>query len=145
MKVGVVWKADELRGYLAKTPRVRIPRDIRKGMNAVGAHARAALKQNMVYPSRNARRSRLRDSVRYKVFANRSGNFGIIVAPMGATARHRHLVELGHRQVGHRPAKTPTGVTVRGNPRITEAAPKVESIIAKGVQEALDKMMATDD
>jgi hypothetical protein len=138
--VKIIWDSYQLERWLDRVPRIRVPDEIRKEMNARGREAVGTIRGNMDYPT--SKTGNLRKSVRYRIFVQQAGTVGMLAGPMGRPGNHRHLVEFGHRMVGH--TGIDTGRRVRPNPRVTQVRPRVEGILTSAIDQALERAVQVE-
>lgn len=137
MRAKVLWNSESVDFWLRDMP-VRIPKHIKNNINRRGREGVAIVRGEMSGRLPTSKTGNLITSVRYRVFTNTDQKVGVLVGPMGKKGSHRHLVEGGHRIVGHAPNKVETGHRARPNPRIAAARPRVEAVLQQAIDEALE-------
>lgn len=105
MTFRVVTDDYQWRQYVDRLTRDRLPANVRRLFNRTGAVGANVYRSFIPGKSRSPfRTGRLRQSVRYKVFATRSGKVGVAVGPWGRLAADRHYMDAGTNP--HRPPTT---------------------------------------
>lgn len=132
MTIQVTTDTKPLRRFIDRWTRIKMPVEIRRHWNRVGAIAANSYRKRT--PGGPTSSGNLRKSVRYKVFSRQSApgelpKIGIAIAPMGRLGSHRHLVEYGH---------TYRGIRYGGHPYAEAARAAAEKHVTDGLDEAIE-------
>ena len=122
---------------------------VRKGVRAGGAIVIKAAKENLPKGKRGRINKKgdkikgLRRSITQRVKTYPSGVIISVVGPDYKTAPHGHLVEFGHKMVGHKPGKKNLGV-VRAHPFLRPAVDKSKQAVMTAVQRKIREGLNTE-
>src|SRR5512137_2672445 len=137
-----VVEADEARRLLRNLADERERgKAIRRSLEASGRVGLMRLKPRFdksAFPT--SKTGNLSRSVKARVYVGRrTGTTGVMVGPLRPLGQHRHLVEYGHRMVGHEPTKGYRGHQARPNPRVTPVRGSVQSAMEATFIPALEQ------